>query len=173
MSLAAEKSGGSGLSRFNTDALEASLANRAKDKEGCLSRLFTSKCIFYTYGFLDFVIFAGITTVALVGRKDDWAFILTPLVYSISTILLALVLCGDSYSTRYFYASWLRIKLVLQGIGLPIAVFIYVESHWESEICSQVYPEYGDYEYFRAIINNKNFTLLASTDGLQQSSLNV
>lgn len=125
-----------------------------KSKESCAEKVFTTNCVYFTYGIIDLLLLAFLLTVKFVYKRNGYAIFISIAVYIVNCILFSLVLCKDSINTRYFYQRFLRVKLVMQGVGLPIVAFIFDEYVFEAKTCAYLWPEYGDQAYYQSIIDD-------------------
>lgn len=95
----------------------------------------STKCIFYTYGVFDILIFSTLLIYELIHKKG-FMIVIILLIYTPNIILLVLVMIFDNVAMRKWYQSWLRFKLATQGFLLPLIFMAYDESFFEAKICS-------------------------------------
>jgi len=118
--------------------------NREEDNnsQSCYDRTFNTKCVFYSYGFLDICIFMALVIFELVGKKG-YLMVIVIMIYLPNVLLLLVVMIVDNVTTRKYYQNWLRFKLVVQGFLLPIIFLAYDESFFEANICSRELKAFG------------------------------
>ena len=95
--------------------------NEANESKLC--SCLTTGAIFKLFGLLDLGIFFMLVTLYIRGSQNFGNLYLFFLLFFLPNILLFIVvMLNDSVQTRKFYSAVLITKIVIQGIGLPVAI---------------------------------------------------